>query len=277
VAELRLAGAGTIGEANNILEAFLPRFNERFSVPAAQPEPAYREVPEELDIDGVLCIKERRRVAKDNTVRYQGHTLQLFPDADRASYARARVEVQERLDGRLLVNCRGKLLTPEEAPPLAATLRALAATCPVDGHVAMQAEMDLPAPVPEEHAQVHKRRIGLGWDGDWYQDEGKKCIHGELVRAGMEWARLRGKRIGRPKVTEREGFLQRFEAVVERIGPGGLSRRQAARELAIGYATLKRLLDARIQPAEQQGAGVSSPPAAADYCSDANAYAEVLH
>ena len=66
----------------------------------------------------------------------------------------------------------------------------------------------------------------------------------ELVRAGMEWARLRGKRIGRPKVTEREGFLQRFEAVVERVGPGGLSRRQAARELAIGYATLKRLLDA---------------------------------
>jgi len=52
---------------------------------------------------------------------------------------------------------------------------------------------------------------------------------------------------------------------VECIGLGGLSRRQAARELAIGYATLKRLLDAHLQPAEQQNAGVSSPPAAADY------------
>jgi hypothetical protein len=66
--------------------------------------------------------------------------------------------------------------------------------------------------------------------------------------------------------------------VVERIGPAGLSRRQAARELAIGYATLKRLLDARIQPAEQQSAGGPSLPPAADYCGDANAWAEeVLH
>ena len=38
---------------------------------------------------------------------------------------------------------------------------------------------------------------------------------------------------------------QRFASVVDRIGPTGLSRRQAAKELAIGYATLKRLLDAR--------------------------------
>ena len=52
-----------------------------------------------------------------------------------------------------------------------------------------------------------------------------------------------GKRIGRPRVTEREGFPQQFAAVVERIGSGGLSLRQAAKELNIGFATLKRLLD----------------------------------
>ncbi len=60
----------------------------------------------------------------------------------------------------------------------------------------------------------------------------------------MERARLEGKRIGRPKVIEQEGFLQRFQEVVSRIGEDGISRRQAARELNIGYATLKRLLDA---------------------------------
>ncbi len=59
----------------------------------------------------------------------------------------------------------------------------------------------------------------------------------------MEQARQRGKRIGRHRVSERPEFEQRFTAVVERIGPGGISRRQAARELGIGYATLKRLLD----------------------------------
>lgn len=72
--------------------------------------------------------------------------------------------------------------------------------------------------------------------------------HGQLVLAGMERAREQGKRIGRPSVTERDGFSQRFMAAVERLEQGEISRRQAARELAIGYATLKRLLDARLYP-----------------------------
>ncbi len=61
----------------------------------------------------------------------------------------------------------------------------------------------------------------------------------------MERARQQGKRIGRPRVSERPEFDQQFAAVVERIGPGGLSRRQAAKQLGIGYATLKRLLDSQ--------------------------------
>lgn len=244
VAELRLAGASTIKEANAVLEAFLPRFNERFGVPATRPESAYRPVDQGLDISGVLCFKEWRRVAKDNTVQYYGRTLQLFPDADRPSYARARVEVQERLDGQLVVCYRGKVLTPGEAPPLAATLRALAAARTEDGPV-IQTEIDMPDLIAEE-PKANKRRAGLGWDGDWYRDDEKKCIHGELVRAGMEQARQQGKRIGRPSVTERDGFSQRFMAAVKLLEQGHISRRQAARELSIGYATLKRLLDARL-------------------------------
>jgi len=244
VAELRLAGASTLVEANNILESFLPRFNERFGVPAVQPELAYRPVDPGLDIDGVLCIKEKRRVARDNTVRYHGRTLQLFPKTDRTSYAGTRVEVQERLDGRLLVSCRGKILTPEEAPPLAAELRASVDAYHANGGWAKLAEEELHDPILEKRAQASRKRIGLGWDGSWYEDEDRKRTHRDLVLAGMERARLQGKRIGRPKVTEQEGFLQRFQEVVNRIGEDGISRRQAARELNIGYATLKRLLDA---------------------------------
>ncbi len=40
---------------------------------------------------------------------------------------------------------------------------------------------------------------------------------------------------------------------MERIGPEGISRRRASKELSIGYATLKRLLDARIQPSSESG------------------------
>jgi putative DNA-invertase from lambdoid prophage Rac len=61
----------------------------------------------------------------------------------------------------------------------------------------------------------------------------------------MERARQQGKRIGRPRVRERPDFAQRFIEVVGRIGPEGITRAQAAKELGIGYATLKRLLDAQ--------------------------------
>ena len=66
----------------------------------------------------------------------------------------------------------------------------------------------------------------------------------ERVKAGMDRARRQGKRIGRPRVTERRGFEKRFGAILERIRSGDISRRKAAKELDIGYATLKRLIDA---------------------------------
>ena len=66
--------------------------------------------------------------------------------------------------------------------------------------------------------------------------------------AGMERARQQGKRIGRPRVSEQPEFEKLYTKVVERLELGGLSRRQAARDLGIGYATLKRLLDSRGMP-----------------------------
>ncbi|PKB63201.1 MAG: resolvase [SAR202 cluster bacterium Io17-Chloro-G1] len=66
----------------------------------------------------------------------------------------------------------------------------------------------------------------------------------ERVKAGMDRARKQGMRIGRPRVTDRKGFNDRFGAVLERLTAGETSRRKASRELGIGHATLKRLLDA---------------------------------
>ncbi len=65
----------------------------------------------------------------------------------------------------------------------------------------------------------------------------------ERVKAGMDRARRQGKRIGRPSVMHRRGFKKRFGGVLERLNEGDISRRNAAKELGIGYATLKRLLD----------------------------------
>ena len=73
----------------------------------------------------------------------------------------------------------------------------------------------------------------------------------ERVKAGMERARRQGHKIGRPSVWDRRGFSRRFGDILERLDAGDVSRRQAAIELDIGYATLKRLLDAReVNPEE---------------------------
>ena len=74
----------------------------------------------------------------------------------------------------------------------------------------------------------------------------------ERVKAGMDRARRQGKQIGRPKVTDRKGFNLRFNEILDRLAVGEISRRNAAKELKIGYATLKRLLDAQgIPPARR--------------------------
>ena len=80
------------------MEEFLPRFNQRFKAPAQYPETAFRPLDPELCLERVLCFKHSRKVAKDNTVRFQLHTLQLLPGPDRPSYAGTVVEVLVALD-----------------------------------------------------------------------------------------------------------------------------------------------------------------------------------
>lgn len=123
VSELRLAGASTLKEANRVLWEYLPRYNERFGVPAAQDGSAYRPLPPELELAEVLCFKHLRKVARDNTVKYNWQTLQLLPGGDRLSYAGIVVEVRERLDGQLSVVYQGRDIPTQEAPPRRSVLR----------------------------------------------------------------------------------------------------------------------------------------------------------
>ena len=62
-------------------------------------------------------------------------------------------------------------------------------------------------------------------------------------------------KIGRPKVTDRPGFNHRFGDILERLASNQVSRNKAAKELGIGYATLKRLLDSRYDGKDNGTAG----------------------
>jgi transposase len=123
VSELRLAGVRTLAEANQFLETFLPRYNQRFAVPPALPGSAYRSLPAAFQPEHVFCFKFERSVAADNTVQCEGHRLQLLPDRWRASYAKTKVEVQIRMDGSLAVFYQNRLLAHQLAPREAPQLR----------------------------------------------------------------------------------------------------------------------------------------------------------
>jgi hypothetical protein len=125
VVELRLAGAADLEAANRVLARFVPRFNRRFAVPAANPEPAWRPLPTDLSLDQVCCLKYRRVVARDNTVRAGATILQLPARSGSRSSAGRRVELQLRLDGRLVVWDGQRTILVQPAPADPVQLRAL--------------------------------------------------------------------------------------------------------------------------------------------------------
>ena len=88
VTELSDASASTIAEAQTVLERFLPRFNARFRVPAAEPEVAYRPLDRALPLASILGFRHPRSVARDNTVKYRWRTLQLLPGPERTRLRR---------------------------------------------------------------------------------------------------------------------------------------------------------------------------------------------
>lgn len=101
--ELARAGITKMAAANRYLaEQFLPAYNQRFAVPASEAGTAF--VPWiGTHLAEILCVQDERVVAKDNTVRYQGASLQIPQDPHRFHYVKVTVRVHEYPDGTLAV------------------------------------------------------------------------------------------------------------------------------------------------------------------------------
>ena len=232
VTELRRAGASSIGAANSVLEQFLPRFNRRFQVPPQHPEPAFRPLDPELCLEQVRCFKHRRRVARDNTVRFQLHTLQLLAGPERPSYAGAAVEVLEGLDRRSLVRHEGRIIAAQAPPPSPVFLR--------NGH--------------GRSASVTVPLSGVGGLGErWIEtleplhsrsedDNDPSMIIDDVAIAG------------KPAATSarKATFLQkeRWKAI-QKARRKGMSLRSIEREMGIHRGTIKKYLEAEGPPTRQ--------------------------
>jgi transposase len=106
VKDLRLAGLATIAAANQFLEAWLSRYNQRFAVPPAQAVDLHRPCPARRDLDRSLCLKTTRVLRRDWTVVHHGQLYQI-----RDNIRATQVQVEERIDGTLRITHHGQPLT----------------------------------------------------------------------------------------------------------------------------------------------------------------------
>ena len=113
--ELKLHNISSIEQANRYLNnVFIPKFNKKFSIDPKDPESAWRSVPRGINLDSVFSIKEQRTVMADNTISYKNRIFQILPDKYRISFAKAKVEVEKRLDGSIHIRYKDQYLNFKE-------------------------------------------------------------------------------------------------------------------------------------------------------------------
>ena len=98
VSELRLEKVADKNHANAIAKKIIPQHNRRFTKKPANPISAWRPVPNDIDLMQILCVKEQRTVANDNTISYNGTTFQIPKSNIRPTFAKAKVEVRSLIN-----------------------------------------------------------------------------------------------------------------------------------------------------------------------------------
>jgi transposase len=126
IAELRLRNIKTIEEANPFLQSIsLKDFNRRFAVTPRESQKAWREVPKDLDLDRIISFRYMATVGNDNTVRLGGLVLDLPPGPQRRSYAKAKVEARQLLNGSWRIYTKDQLIAKHPPTSLQEPVRAL--------------------------------------------------------------------------------------------------------------------------------------------------------
>ena len=97
--ELRLAQAQDLDSANAVLRQFITDYNRRFARLPRESHPAWRPAPENLE--RICCFMHERIVSNDNVVQWEGRRFQIPQQARRFSFAGAKVQIYQALDGRV--------------------------------------------------------------------------------------------------------------------------------------------------------------------------------
>ena len=117
IKELRLAGARTMEESNEVVDrTFLPWFNRWHTIKPASPNNAHRKVDGEMNLSAILSIQHQRVVANDYTIHYENRVYQILPPPQ-PGLRGGKVVIEERRDGSLHIRLRDKYLQYELINP----------------------------------------------------------------------------------------------------------------------------------------------------------------
>jgi len=132
VKEMRLLGIRTLVAANAYLDGtFLALVNARYTVKARDPTNGHQTRPTTATLALVLSWQEPRTVAKDWTLCWRNHRLQIDARHAALGLPGRRVVVAERRNGTLAILHNKRLLTFRNAPaPAAPRLRPAAPQAP---------------------------------------------------------------------------------------------------------------------------------------------------
>jgi len=97
--ELRLAGACDLVSANRVLRKFIADYNRRFARTPRDAAKAWRAAP--ADLSRICAFLQERIVSNDNVVQWEGQRFQLAPQPRRFSFAGAKIQICQTLDGRV--------------------------------------------------------------------------------------------------------------------------------------------------------------------------------
>ena len=102
---MRLDKVATLREANQFIKQYLPKYNRRFSVSAANQADLHRQVPSGAVLNSILSIKEKRVVRNDFTVAHKGRLYQLLE-----TIPARKVMVEEWTNGSVHISYQGRNL-----------------------------------------------------------------------------------------------------------------------------------------------------------------------
>ena len=101
--ELRLAGAASVEQANEVLVRFLDEYNRKFAVAAREVGNDFRPLSKKVNRDRLFSLKYERVVGKDHVIPFGGRSIQLPAKPGKLGYAGVRVELSHQLNGELVV------------------------------------------------------------------------------------------------------------------------------------------------------------------------------